>query len=1079
MTTPPRALNLLRRLLALLVLAAAVVGVPIALSQLGDAYLPDELPSWVEVTTALSGPDTGAVFLGLLVVIGWSAWACFALSVAVELVSQLRGLPPLRLPGLAVPQQLAGLLVAAVLGVASAPLLAAPAAAGPPVVAEQPVGHEEPPPAPASPADTPPTAPSAAGPTYTVQPRDTLGRIAARYLGDWTRFEEILDLNRGRPQPDGAILTDPGLIRPGWVLALPPDASLPVVDRTAGEVTVRPGDTLTDIAEEHGLDGWQPIYALNAGEPLPGGGRFTDPDLILPGQVLDLPPVNPAAPGSHPPATPEPPTEEAPPPRPPHEDGPAVPAEPTSSPAASPTSQGAPEEPVQSAADADALDADGDQFPAELAAVLAGSGALLAAGVGAAWLAHRRQRLRRRRPGRRLIPLSKGLSATQTVVTSAADAGRADYAALDLALRGLAVRISEHPDGTLPDVHAARLHGGRLELRLHAPADRPPPEPWTADDTGLWWFVRLDRDAGVATEVARARLAPYPTLVTIGTDGGDRWLLDLERLGAVYVTGPADRRTDFARHLAAELAINSWSDHLTVTTVGFGEELLDLAPHRVHPTDTANDPALHAALREAAERDTDDVLDGRLRAGAGDGWMPQVVLNPRSPDQGGALAEVAAALLARARRAAVALVLGVEPGEASDEWLLTLTDDGSLLVPALGLRLPAPQLTAEQARDIATLLAFERDSDDDPIPVAAGDRPWQVHTDAAGALRNDASDSGTTEPPVQLPAPQTAGRRSTTAAAGDATPRSPTDIPARTTSSASDAAEALGRAAPADVRSRIEDDLAQLDRDLADWWSPDCARPRLTLLGPVTLRAHGDEAAVARSGLRRRYEETVAYLVTRPHGATADEAATALQPARGGRADPVSARAYVHRVTAGARAWLGTDPATGQKHLSSGHRGRYTLTGVLVDADLFRQLRARAAVPGNAGLPDLLAALQLVSGPPFAQRPAGYEWLDGLDLTLTAAVCDVAHQVVTATLADGDLAAAATASAAALLVASDDEQVLLDAMWVAFHQGNRAEAETYVARIVAIHDGEDEMDLPMSTAETINRARRQRLDRAS
>ena len=152
---------------------------------------------------------------------------------------------------------------------------------------------------------------------------------------------------------------------------------------------------------------------------------------------------------------------------------------------------------------------------------------------------------------------------------------------------------------------------------------------------------------------------------------------------------------------------------------------------------------------------------------------------------------------------------------------------------------------------------------------------------------------------------------------------------------------------------------------------------------------------------------------------------------------------------------------------------------MLVDVDLFRQLRARAAVRGNDGLPDLLAALQLVSGPPFAQRPAGYEWLDGLDLTLIAAVCDVAHQVVTAALADDDLAAAGTASATALLVAPDDEQVLLDAMWVAFHQGNRAEAETYVARIVAVHDGEDEMDLPMSTAETINRARRQFLDRAS
>ncbi|MFL6094455.1 MAG: LysM peptidoglycan-binding domain-containing protein [Blastococcus sp.] len=1078
MTTPLRALDLLRRLLALLVLAAAVAGVPIALWELGGAYMPDELPSWTQVTTALGGPDTGGVFLGMLVVIGWTAWVCFALSVAVELVSQLRGLPPLRLPGLAAPQQLAGLLVAAVLGVGSGPLLAAPAVAGPPVVDEQPVDHEEPPPAPGPPADAPPTAPPAAGLTYTVQPRDTLGRIAARYLGDWTRFEEILELNRGRPQPDGAIPTDPGLIRPGWLLVLPPDAALPETGATAAEVTVRPGDTLADIAEQHGLDSWQPIFDLNAGEPLPGGGQFTDPDLILPGQVLDLPPVDPGAASPHPSATPEPPAEEAPPP-PPHEDEPALPTEPSATAAASPTSESPPEELEQSAADADALYSDGDQFPAELAVVLAGSGALLAAGVGAAWLAHRRQRLRRRRPGRRLTPLPNGLSVTQTVVTSAADVGTGDYAALDRALRGLAVRISQNPDGRLPDVVAAQLHGGRLELRLYAPADRPPPEPWTADDTGLWWYLRLDQETGVATEVGRARLAPYPTLVTIGTDGARRWLLDLERLGALYVTGPADRRANFVRHLAAELAVNSWSDLLTVTTVGFGDELLDLAPHRAHPTDTATDPGLHAALREAAERDTDDVLDGRLQAGAGDGWMPQVVLAPSQPDRDGALAEAAAVLRVRERRAAVAVVLGVEPTQISDEWLITLTDDGSLLVPALGLQLPAPQLTAQQARDIGTLLAFERDTADQSIPDADGDRPWQVHTDAAGALRNEASGPDTTRPSAHAPSPLPARRQPSSPAARVSTRSEPTETSTAMPSATIDVGEAPGCSAAADLRGRIEDDLERLDRDLADWWSPGCARPRLTLLGPVTLRAHGDEAAVARSGLRRRYEETLAYLATRPHGATADEAATALQPARGGRTDPVSARAYVHRVTAGARAWLGTDPATGQKHLSSGHSGRYTLTDVLVDVDLFRQLRARAAVRGDDDLRDLLAALRLVSGPPFAQRPAGYEWLDGLDLTLIAAVCDVAHQVVTAALAGDDLAAAGTASATALLVAPDDEQVLLDAMWVAFHQGNRAEAETYVARIVAVHDGEDEMDLPMSTAETINRARRRFLDRAS
>lgn len=117
MTAPLRTLNPLRRLLALAVLLAAVVGVPAGLWHLGGAYLPDELPSWAQITATLAGPDTGTVFLGLLVLIGWAAWAVFALSVTLELTTQLRGLPPLRLPGLAAPQQLAGLLVAAVVGV--------------------------------------------------------------------------------------------------------------------------------------------------------------------------------------------------------------------------------------------------------------------------------------------------------------------------------------------------------------------------------------------------------------------------------------------------------------------------------------------------------------------------------------------------------------------------------------------------------------------------------------------------------------------------------------------------------------------------------------------------------------------------------------------------------------------------------------------------------------------------------------------------------------------------------------------------------------------------------------------------
>ncbi|HEY3547382.1 MAG TPA: LysM peptidoglycan-binding domain-containing protein [Propionicimonas sp.] len=57
--------------------------------------------------------------------------------------------------------------------------------------------------------------------TVVVRPGDTLWAIAAARLGDGDRFPEIADLNHGITQADGARLTDPALIRPGWVLRLP------------------------------------------------------------------------------------------------------------------------------------------------------------------------------------------------------------------------------------------------------------------------------------------------------------------------------------------------------------------------------------------------------------------------------------------------------------------------------------------------------------------------------------------------------------------------------------------------------------------------------------------------------------------------------------------------------------------------------------------------------------------------------------------------------------------------------------------------------------------------------------------
>jgi hypothetical protein len=85
-----------------------------------------------------------------------------------------------------------------------------------------------------------PIAPAGASPTpapvkYFVVPppghgpAESLYTIAADTLGDGSDWTEIFRLNEGRLQPDGERLTNPGVIRPGWILQLPADAAGPGV----------------------------------------------------------------------------------------------------------------------------------------------------------------------------------------------------------------------------------------------------------------------------------------------------------------------------------------------------------------------------------------------------------------------------------------------------------------------------------------------------------------------------------------------------------------------------------------------------------------------------------------------------------------------------------------------------------------------------------------------------------------------------------------------------------------------------------------------------------------------------------
>jgi hypothetical protein len=269
-----------------------------------------------------------------------------------------------------------------------------------------------------------------------------------------------------------------------------------------------------------------------------------------------------------------------------------------------------------------------------------------------------------------------------------------------------------------------------------------------------------------------------------------------------------------------------------------------------------------------------------------------------------------------------------------------------------------------------------------------------------------------------------------------------------------------------------------LDADLADWADPNCPRPKLTLLGPVKVRTPGH--LPERNPRRNFYTEIVAFLATRPGGATIEQYATAIWPH-----DPdVAAKTKVRQAIAVVRAWLGIDPTTGRDYLptaaADGQAGRYRIDGILIDAELFRRLRLRGQARGADGIPYLQLALDLVTGEPFDHLPAprpgspgGYSWLiDGnirLDHEYAAMIVDVAHTVATHHLAAGNPARAAAAARVALTAGSFEDVPLLDLVAACDAQGHRAEADAYVARILANHDAEVEEDLPPRTAEILFR----------
>lgn len=210
--------RLLTGLAALAGIVVLTVGAPLALAKVGGDPLPRHLPGLGQIGDALASPDDGTLFVRLLTIAGWLAWATFTLSVLVEIPARLRGRRAVRLPGLRLQQRVAAALVGAVLAVFLGGTLASAAVPARPIA----VVAQRAPVAVVPPAITHNTAAAKAyqqiqRPVYVVKRGDYLGRIAQRFTGDFDRYKQIAALN---PR----LVRNPNHIVPGWKLVLPVDS---------------------------------------------------------------------------------------------------------------------------------------------------------------------------------------------------------------------------------------------------------------------------------------------------------------------------------------------------------------------------------------------------------------------------------------------------------------------------------------------------------------------------------------------------------------------------------------------------------------------------------------------------------------------------------------------------------------------------------------------------------------------------------------------------------------------------------------------------------------------------------------
>jgi DNA-binding SARP family transcriptional activator len=953
-------------LATLVLLACAVIGLPVVLYQFGGPPMPRHIASWHLIWAVLSRQSDGSLLLAIIRDCSWLAWLLFTTCVLAEAQAAILGHRPphLRLGGVqgaaAHLVALAALAFAAPSSVTLSPITFSPVTLPPITLSSVTVPPSTPfaitPPGTTQPgvtlaASVTSTSGQSAGTAaatttrvITVHPGDCLWSIAERYLGAGDRYPEIVRLNYGHDMGDGLTFTNPALIEPGWHLFLPGLATGATHAVSSGAGHQHPGHSTSD-----------PHYRRRhpAARPHPEDDRA---DYFPEGNGVLRPPRTSS-----------------------------VRAVPSQSPAGGP-GQVLQTAPYRTSASADVAT---DQLP-QAAVFVTGAlaGALLTSLTRLRW----RQGQHRRRGRRIALPVDRRAVAAERRLRAAAPAEAIVLETLRDALGSLEAGIVRAGQ-LLPEIVGLHVTPDVLEVLLSAPAPEAPPAPYVISPgrQGMCWQLELPATAPVASNQAacapsgaapdRGTASPachlLPGLVTVGATGAGYLLLDLESLQVTGCDGPPGLIDQVISTTATELAAGQWSGWYDLILVGCDElEVLGRAEH----CSTLDEALLILEARCAAvgpriaARSPADVRELRLTEPDNEDWGLTILISRTEPNpaQIVRLLELAedgpggvAALVAGdpegpdGRMAPTVLQLAPDP-EAPDEIIANV-------VP-LQITVRPRALSAGDYAAIATLFAVAADLDD----AAMTDEPYAAY--AAPPWLPQLADSF---PQAADPFPQ----------AADLLPPAADMQPSGDDHASEPCA---GHDAAPHVRPR----------------AADCPQLRVRVLGPLTITGSAEQ-------LQPKQAELVLALMLAAPAGLSNSALCSLLGADPDHPKPADA---VRQIITRTRRRLG--PASdGREYIIHAGNGHYLLhPDASLDWAEFRELAASGTTE------ELRAAVSLIRGQPFT---GSYFWWIDVPLieTVRAEVVDAAETLAEVELAGGSARRAAQAARAGLLADSSAEQL--------------------------------------------------------